>query len=81
MVITVEVKRNKNETHSSLIRRFSRRMQEAGVLRTVKKKRYMERNRSEFVKKKRALRRIEKKLEIDRLKRLGKIPDAPYKRK
>ncbi len=79
--IVIQVNKNKNETPSSLIRRFNKRVQEAGTLKAAKSKRYKERNRSEYVKKKHALRRIGRRTEIEKLKRLGKIVDAPYKNK
>jgi ribosomal protein S21 len=40
---TIEVKKASNESNMTLIRRFSRRVQEAGIIRAVKAGRYNER--------------------------------------
>ncbi len=49
MANVVEVKRGKNESAPSLIRRFSRRAQTLGVVRTMRKRRYFEREKSKNV--------------------------------
>ena len=73
MVSGVEVTKNQNETNANLVRRFSRRMQGAKVLNKVRSLRFFGRPSSKLKKKGRALKRIAKKKEIDRLKKLGKI--------
>jgi ribosomal protein S21 len=80
-MIVVEVTKNPNETSTSLIRRFSKRMQGAGVLKKARSIRYKDRPMSPFTKKKRALKRISRQTEFERLRKLGKISDAPGKRK
>ncbi|MBI3632151.1 MAG: hypothetical protein HY225_01765 [Candidatus Vogelbacteria bacterium] len=79
-MIQVEVTKNNNETTSSVIRRFTKRVQESGIIRRAKSLRYSERAKSEYVKKKKALKRLSKRTETDRLRRLGKIEDAPYRK-
>jgi ribosomal protein S21 len=74
-MIRVEVRKNPNETTASLVRRFSKRVQTAGILRSAKSRRYQERARSEYVKKKFALKRIERIKEIEHLKKIGKMHD------
>jgi ribosomal protein S21 len=76
----IEVTKNPNETSASIIRRFSKRMQGSGVLRKARSIRYKDRPESPFVKKKRALKRIARQTETERLRKLGKIPDAHVKR-
>ncbi|MFA5987469.1 MAG: hypothetical protein WC797_02360 [Candidatus Paceibacterota bacterium] len=76
MATTVEVTRNKSETPSSLIRRFTKRVQESGSVKTAKGKRYTQRSRSEYTKKKMALARLDKRRNIEKLKKLGKISDV-----
>ena len=80
MVVTIQVTRNKNETPSSLIRRFTKRVQESGVVRKAKSKRYKERNISDYKKKKSTLRRITRRETVERLKRLGKSLNAIRKK-
>ena len=73
MSINVEVRKNANESGTSLLRRFSRKVQEAGVLRSAKSKRFNEKALSKLTKKKIALKRMAKRKEIERLKKLGKM--------
>ncbi len=80
-MIQVEVTKNNNETSSSIIRRFTKRVQESGIIKRAKSRRYNERAKSEYVKKKKALKRLAKRTETARLRRLGKIDDAPAYRK
>jgi ribosomal protein S21 len=75
-MIRIEVRKNPNETTASLVRRFTKRVQGAGILRAAKSRRYKERTRSEYVKKKFALKRIERVKEIEQLKKIGKIRDV-----
>lgn len=69
----VEVRKNTNENSASVLRRFSRRIQESGVIQKVKGSRYSERKESKFKIKRNALRRIERRAAIERLRKLGKI--------
>ncbi len=80
-MIQVEVTKSNNETPASLIRRFTKRVQESGVVRRAKSLRYNERAKSDFKKKAGALKRIANRKEKDKLRRLGKLEDAPYKKK
>ncbi len=69
----IEVKKNNNENNSSILRRFSRRIQESGIIQKVKNNRYNERKESKLKVKKSALKRIGKRKEIEKLRKLGKI--------
>lgn len=69
----IEVKKKEKETSSSVIRRFSRKMQQSNIIPTVKSLRYSLRDKSKFKKKKEALKRIENRKVKDRLRKLGKI--------
>ena len=69
----VEIKKNPNENNSSVLRRFSRRIQESGIIRKVKGARYNLRKESKLKMKKSALRRIIKRQEIEKLRKLGKM--------
>ena len=69
----IQVKKNPNENNSSILRRFSRRIQESGIIRKVKGTRYNIRKESKLKVKKSALRRIARKKEIEKLKKLGRM--------
>ncbi|MFA5841996.1 MAG: hypothetical protein WC835_03510 [Candidatus Paceibacterota bacterium] len=77
---TVEVDKNANESGVNLIRRFQKRVQESGVLNKARSVRYNERPKSKLSRKTSALMRITKRTEIERLKKLGKIPDKPVRK-
>lgn len=69
----VEVKKGANENNASLLRRFSRKIQESGIIQKVKKNRYNERKESKVKIKKSTLKRIEKRKVNEKLRKLGKI--------
>lgn len=69
----VEVRRGKNESATSLIRRFSRRAQGLNLVRMMRKKRYYERQKSKNVDHKRALIKGERSMKFNELVKLGKI--------
>ena len=80
-MINIEVTRGNNENSLSLLRRFTKRVQGAGILPKVRGKRYSERTVSENVKRKKTLKRIERRVAIQELLRLGKpVPDARRRR-
>ncbi|KKQ27766.1 MAG: hypothetical protein US45_C0002G0009 [Candidatus Nomurabacteria bacterium GW2011_GWA1_37_20] len=69
----IEVRKNPNENNSSILRRFSRRIQESGIIRKVKSARYNIRKESKLKVKKSALKRMARRKEIEKLKKLGKM--------
>lgn len=73
MAKNVEVSKKKNETNISLLKRFSRKVQESGVVRKSKSIRYAERPKSDFVKKKHKLKSLTKTAEIEQKIKMGKI--------
>ena len=72
-MINVSVEKSNNENSVSLIRRFTKKVQESGVLPRVRSIRYSSRAVSENVKRKKTLKRLKKKEEIAMLLKLGKI--------
>ncbi|KKS76901.1 MAG: hypothetical protein UV64_C0004G0029 [Parcubacteria group bacterium GW2011_GWC1_43_11b] len=76
----IEVKRGANETSTSLLRRFSKRVSGAGNLRKVRGSQYAERTKSELKKKLDALKRLTKRAQTERLRKLGKIKDVFYRK-
>ncbi len=73
--MALEVKKQNRETSQSLVRRFSKRVQQSGLLLRARKIRFRERRKSEQMKKRAALRREELKKEYERLKKLGEISE------
>ncbi|MFM7088206.1 MAG: hypothetical protein ACKOW9_01585 [Candidatus Paceibacterota bacterium] len=69
----VEIKKNPNENNASILRRFSRKVQEGGIIQKVKSKRYNERKDSKIKVKKSTLKRLARRVEIEKLRKLGKI--------
>jgi ribosomal protein S21 len=69
----IEVKKNPNESNTSVLRRFSRRIQESSIIQKVKGGRYNVRKESKLKVKKGALKRMGRRKEIEKLKKLGKI--------
>ncbi|MBP6859949.1 MAG: 30S ribosomal protein S21 [Candidatus Pacebacteria bacterium] len=69
----VEVKRSKNESSASLIRRFSRRAQGLGLVREMRKRRYYERQKSKNVDHARALVKGARRADFAEKVKLGKI--------
>jgi len=71
--MAIEVKRRKNESPTTLIYRFIKRVQQTGVLRESKKRRFQDRSPNRLKRKLSALHRDAKKKEFERLKKLGEL--------
>ncbi len=69
----IEVKKNPNENNNSVLRRFSRKIQESSIIQKVKGSRYNERKESKLKIKRGALKKIGRRKEIDKLRKLGKM--------
>lgn len=77
----VEVRRGKNESAASLIRRFSRRAQGLNLVRSMRNRRYYSRVKSKNVQHQHALVRAERIQEYNQLVKLGKIDPSARKTK
>lgn len=77
MATNAEVTKNDGESTINLIRRFSKRVQGAGVISRVRGERYAQRPQSSFVTRKRALKRIKRREEVQELIKLGKMVETP----
>lgn len=71
--VVIEVKKNQNENNASVLRRFSRKVQESSIIPKVKNNRYNERKESKVKIKKATIKRIQRRSEIEKLRKLGKI--------
>ncbi|OGG60878.1 hypothetical protein A3C86_00405 [Candidatus Kaiserbacteria bacterium RIFCSPHIGHO2_02_FULL_49_16] len=76
-MINAEVSKSGSETAISTIRKFSRKVRNAGLVRIVRDKRYFERGASKIVKKKRTLKSIRRRKEYSRLLKEGKATEEP----
>lgn len=72
----IEVKKRERETPESLIRRFSRRVQQSGTLQRVRKIRFRQEEKSKPKRRDEALYKVKIRKEIARLKKMGKFDDA-----
>ena len=78
-MINAEITKSGGESTLSTIRKFSRRVQGTGLVRTVRGNRYFSRKVSKIVKKKRALKLIKRREEYRKLLKEGKIAEAPVR--
>lgn len=74
MATNVEVIKNNNENNLSILRRFTKRVQGSGVLPRLRSIRYSSRKLSEYVKKKKTLKRLVNQKQTQELIKLGKMP-------
>ena len=75
MAINIEVTKGSSENNLSVLRRFTKRVQSAGVLPRVRSLRYSERIKSENVKRAKTLSYLKRKTELQELIKLGKAPE------
>ena len=71
----IHIRKKDRETPESMIRRFSRRVQQSGVLQRVRKNRFRLEEKSRTKRREEALYKVKIRKEIDRLKKLGKFDD------
>jgi len=67
------VTKKQKESTGAFLRRFSRVVQQSGVLMRARNNQYRSRPKTERAQKKDAIRRIAKRREMDKLRKLGKI--------
>jgi hypothetical protein len=75
MAVNVEVAKSGTENNLSLIRKFTKRVQGSGVLPRLRGRRYSSRNLSEYVKKKKALKKLKRQAEVAEAIKMGKMVD------
>lgn len=75
-MINIEVTKGGNENNLSVLRRFQKRVQNAGILMKVREKRYTERTKSENVKRAKTLSYLKRKDEMAELMKLGKMNEV-----
>jgi ribosomal protein S21 len=72
-MINVEIQRNPSENNAGVIRKFTKTVQESGVLNRVRSLRYRSRAESPYVRKKKTLKTLTRKKEIEKQIKLGKM--------
>lgn len=75
MATNVQVTKNNNESSANVIRRFTKRMQNAGIVRKVRNQRYYARIKSRNVQKEARLKKLAKKEAYEEQYKLGKVTD------
>lgn len=73
MAVNVEISKSANENNLSLIRKFTKKVQGSGVLPRIRGRRYSTRSLSEYVTKKKALKKLKRKAEVIELIKMGKM--------
>lgn len=68
----IEVKKKEGESVNAFLYRFTKKMQQSGVLKEAKKRRFHSRSVNKHAQKESALYRLAKKQDLERLKKLGK---------
>ena len=80
MNINVRVEKNSNENTMGVIRRFTKRVKGAGILRRVRSIRYHSRPKSSFLEKKKRLASLKRKETYEELLKLGKVEERQPRR-
>lgn len=75
MATNVEVVKTGTENSMGVLRRFTKRVQGSGILPRVRGLRYKNRNQSTYTRKKKALKKLNRRKEVDLLIKLGKMTE------
>lgn len=81
MAINVEVEKNNNESSANVIRRFTKRVQGAGIVPKVRGGRYFARTKSKNVQRTARLKKLEKREVYEKQVKLGKIQEYRGRRR
>jgi ribosomal protein S21 len=81
MATNVEVEKNNNESSANVIRRFTKRVQGAGIVPKVRGGRYFNRLKSKNVRRTARIEKIDKKVVYEKLVKLGKIQEFRGRRR
>lgn len=74
-MINVKVEGSESESNSNILRKFSRRVRNSGVVEEARSNRERERPLSETQKKQEKLRQLRRQREVEKKIKLGKMPD------
>ncbi|MBI2628392.1 MAG: hypothetical protein HYW71_03175 [Candidatus Niyogibacteria bacterium] len=73
MIHNIKITKKNNESSASLLRRFTKAVKSSGFLLSVRQVQRKERLKSNYTKKKEALRRLTWQKQMERERKLGKI--------
>ena len=76
MTTNIEVSKSGTENTGAVLRKFTQKMRSSGIVQHMRKIRYRGRAESTFLQKKRALRKIARSAEFERLIKEGKISES-----
>ncbi|MBI4692325.1 MAG: 30S ribosomal protein S21 [Candidatus Terrybacteria bacterium] len=69
----IEVKKGENESTANLVRRFTKKIHESGILGRVRSLKFRKRSQSDLKKKEAAVKKARLKQKMNFLRKLGKI--------
>jgi ribosomal protein S21 len=75
MATNVEVQKNNNESSANVIRRFTKRVQSAGIVQKVRGERYASRVKSKNIQRTAKLKKLVKSVAYEKLVKLGKVTE------
>ena len=75
--VVIEVKKRERENPRSLLRRFTRRIQQSGILIRARKARFREREKTKGERRNSALRRVKIGHEKEKLRKMGLLEEEP----
>lgn len=80
MATNVQVTKNNNESSANVIRRFTKRVQGAGIIPKVRGGRYFSRIKSRNVQRFSKLKKLEKREAYEKMVKLGKVQEHRSRR-
>ncbi len=80
MATNVEVTKNNNESSANVIRRFTKRVQGAGIIPKVRSGRYFTRIKSRNVQRFAKLKKLDKRDTYEKMVKLGKVQEHRSRR-
>jgi len=75
MATNIQVEKTGNENNIILIKKFNKKVQRSGILAKARAGKYNRRPKSNHTKKVKALKVLKRRKEVDKLIKLGKLPD------
>ncbi len=75
--MVIEVRKREQENPRNLLRRFSRRIQQSGILIRARKARFREREKTKRERRDSALRRVRISREKEKLRKMGLLEEEP----
>ena len=75
--VAIEVKKQQGETTRGLLRRFSRRIQQSGVLVQARKERFYEKDKTKKERRDGAVYRVRVGKEKEKLRKMGLLEEEP----